>query len=542
VRKGNLVGLWRIEFVGDTLECLKKVMDIFKIGYRLYYKGTVISTNVTEDLKCVMSLTSESDDKCKTLRIAESPFDLFYIPVSLNKTGGKRCDMSSYITRLDQILGGTITPDPLNDVSNPDFRTIEETYSINIQVWEKTLVNEKHCRFDYKMIFSGSRYKRILKFHAVRGWGQLIYIHDEDKYFNTLYQCPNSHYKCYYKASQKHDFDKHVKVCQDPAILREHPMCTQKEFSNQLHPINNLKMLGVLDKEPVMTDHVFFDCESLTIPEPKLFGQTEILQTHKLLSIAVNSHLDGKHETVSWVVKDDSDKAELSLVDKFITFLLKCEYRKKKSKDIVMAEDKLDDLISTEEDKLASKGEEKSPHLSFLRKQQRMLEEYNVLTVMGYNSSKYDLKILFKLMMQCLERRKIITPGCRSGLSLMKKGSSYFSLKFRSIHFKDLMNFSNPMPLDKYLTTWTDNSIKQLYPYEFFTNVSDIRRCTQFPAYEDFTSTLKGDCDRKLYNASKLKFDTHMLLPEWHADRWTSFEDYLKFYNGTYIITLKHSY
>ena len=506
-------------------------MDIFKIGYRLYYKGLVISTNVTEALKCVMSLTSESDGKCKTLRIAESPFDLFYVPVSLNKTGGKRCDISSYITRLDQILGGTISPDPLTDVEIPDLRTIEDTYNINIQVWEKIPVNEKNCQFDYKMIYSGSRYTQQLKFHAVCGWGQLLFIHDEDKYFNTLYQCPNSHYKCYYKATNKHNFDKHVKVCQDPAIMREDPICTQKEFNQKLHPINNLINLGVLDKEPVMTDHVFFDCESLTIPEPKRFGQTEILQTHKLLSIACNSYLDDKHDTVSWVVADDSDKAELSLVDKFITFLLKCEYRKKKSKDIVMAEDKLDDLISTEENKLASKGEEKSPHLSFLQKQQRTLAEYNVLTVMGYNSSKYDLKILIKLMMQCLERRKIITPGCRSGLSIMKKGTSYFSLRFRTIHFKDLMNFSTPMPLDKYLTTWTDKFTKELYPYEFFTDVLAIRNCTEFPAYVDFTSTLKGDCDRKLYNASKLKFDTHMSLPEGDKDRWTSFEDYLKFYN-----------
>ena len=60
-----------------NLECLKHVMDFFKIGYQLYHKGSVLSSNVTGNLQCILSLTSESDDKCTTLRIAESPFDIF---------------------------------------------------------------------------------------------------------------------------------------------------------------------------------------------------------------------------------------------------------------------------------------------------------------------------------------------------------------------------------------------------------------------------------------------------------------------------------
>ena len=65
-------------------------------------------------------------------------------------------------------------------------------------------------------------------------------------------------------------------------------------------------------------------------------------------------------------------------------------------------------------------------------------------------------------MLGALEKRQLIKANSSSGLSIMKKGSAYFSLKFGNVHFKDLMAFTSPMSLDKYMKTWTDNQIKQV--------------------------------------------------------------------------------
>jgi len=506
-------------------------MDFFQIKFKLWSKGKLIMDNVENGTEADVELVTSNCNKCEDLKIAEGPPDIYYIPQALKKHGGSRSDLNSYVTRLDTVFGYEISPCPISEVGKPDLSKIEDDYEVNIEVWQKYPLDKDCTRFDYKMIYGGTRHKKTLRFHYVDGWGKLIYILNDEKYFSTLYQCPNTHYKCFYGTPRKSDYDRHVKKCQDPAILRENPICMQREFNSNLHPINDLIELGLLEKEPILEDHLFFDIESVILPEAISLAQSEVLQTHKLLSIAVNAYLGGQHETNVWVVENDTAEAEIALVDKFVTHLLMCEYKRKTLSVVVEARNKLNDLMDVEKEKLEKIGQTNSPKLGSLKKMWKQISTYDVLNCYGYNSSAYDMKILFKLMMRSLERMKVIKPTYDGGLKLLKKGSKYFSVKFGNIHIKDLMNFSTPMSLEKYLTTWTDTESKLLYPYEHFKTVAEIRACTVFPKYEDFNSTLTGMCDPHQYMDAKREFDRRMCLPAGHEDRWTSFEDYLKWYN-----------
>ena len=85
------------------------------------------------------------------------------------------------------------------------------------------------------------------------------------------------------------------------------------------------------------------------------------------------------------------------------------------------------------------------------------IEKYSKLNVFGYNSSKYDLQILMQYIMKALEERQI---GTNTAVRLLKKGQAYFSVSFKDIEFKDLMSFTSPMSLDKYMKTWLGYSAK----------------------------------------------------------------------------------
>ena len=155
------------------------------------------------------------------------------------------------------------------------------------------------------------------------------------------------------------------------------------------------------------------------------------------------------------------------------------------------------------------------------------LKTFTVLPIYGYNSSRYDMNIIFHLITKVYDE-----PGFnRKSVNILKKGTAYFSVGIGKLHFKDLINFTCPMSLDRYLKTWTSDCVKLVYPYESFSTIEEIRSLKEFPPISEFKSTLKGDVDEELYARCKQEFDVHMSLPPGHPQKWYSFEDYLAFYN-----------
>ena len=164
---------------------------------------------------------------------------------------------------------------------------------------------------------------------------------------------------------------------------------------------------------------------------------------------------------------------------------------------------------------------------SDLFKLSNYLKAMTTVPVYGYNSSRYDMTMIFDLIVKVFDQ-----PGFdRKSVSLLKKGTAYFSCQFEALHFKDLQNFTCPISLDKYLKTWTSDCVKMVYPYEKFQSIDEIRQQIDFPGIQDFTNRLKPDLDLEVYNHCKNNYERRLALPRGHPDKWFNFEDYLKFYN-----------
>ena len=84
-------------------------------------------------------------------------------------------------------------------------------------------------------------------------------------------------------------------------------------------------------------------------------------------------------------------------------------------------------------------------------------------------------------------------------ISPVKKGSKYFSLRLdlkyedrvASICFRDIMNYTSPMSMDKYVKSWTGKESKLIFPYTKYSSIEAVRSDQEFPPIEDFYNEIK---------------------------------------------------
>ena len=348
----------------------------------------------------------------------------------------------------------------------------------------------------------------------------LIFIRDEEAYFKSLYECPNVQFKCFYTTTDKTNFERHLKSCEDPKTLREKLHCKQVEFGHRSYPFDKLRTL--LDVEPTMNSFVFYDIETLVKKTEINIGKTDVVSHHHLLSIAANKVINGQHTTKCWVLEEDTKEAEQTLVDKFVDFIIQ-------AKDEVRspAVDDAQFELDCKREMLESEATPDKAEIKFVKDQQRILDQYKKFNVFGFNSSRYDLQILMHHILVSLEKKNQLKSA-----SMLKKGTAYFQVHVGDLIFKDLMSFSVPTSLDNYMKTWLGYKAKEVYPYTHFQSLAEIKECRTFPPYEAFRTEMKGDVDMDQYIHTKNEFDRRMCLPSSDPERWNSFEDYLRFYNG----------
>ena len=221
--------------------------------------------------------------------------------------------------------------------------------------------------------------------------------------------------------------------------------------------------------------------------------------------------MSGNHTSKVWTVTDSTEEAKLELVKKFIDF---CEQEAAQlfiDQEVISALQKIKEM-----NKKPPPGFDKND----IFKLKNYLQAMTTVSVYGYNSSRYDLAVIFDLIIKAYDR-----PGFdRKSVNLLKKGTAYFSCQFGTLHFKDLQNFTCPVSLDTYLKTWSNDLVKMVYPYEKFSSIEEIRNQKTFPPIEDFTSRLKPNIDIGVYNECKKIFNRRIALPNGHSDKWSSFD------------------
>ena len=59
------------------------------------------------------------------------------------------------------------------------------------------------------------------------------------------------------------------------------------------------------------------------------------------------------------------------------------------------------------------------------------------------------------------------------------------------VQFRDVLDFTAPTNLDKYLKTWNASEVKSIFPYSYFKSIEALEQTTEFPSKEAFFNELK---------------------------------------------------
>jgi len=91
-----------------------------------------------------------------------------------------------------------------------------------------------------------------------------------------------------------------------------------------------------------------------------------------------------------------------------------------------------------------------------------------------------------------------------SNVSVIKKGSAIFNLKFGFINFRDSQNYCGPASLAKFASMFKLDISKQLFPYEKFSTINEIKSQIKWPDYPDFVSKLGTSYTFKMSDLSNM--------------------------------------
>ena len=164
-------------------------------------------------------------------------------------------------------------------------------------------------------------------------------------------------------------------------------------------------------------------------------------------------------------------------------------------------------------------------------------EKYmNVIPVLGFNSSKYDLN----LIKQYFPKHLKLATECEY---VVKKTNQYTTIATNKFKFLDITNYlAGGCSYSKFLKAYNVEESKSYFPYEWFDDVSKLNT-EQLPPYEAFFSKLRNA------NVLQIEFDEWLsngdlsitkpkngiqkyadLLQIWSSNGMSKFEHFLEYY------------
>ena len=187
---------------------------------------------------------------------------------------------------------------------------------------------------------------------------------------------------------------------------------------------------------------------------------------------------------------------------------------------------------------------------------QELFERYcNVLSVLGFNTAKYDIILIKSYLLPFLVNERDIEPR------VIKNANEFVSFKFGDIQLLDIMNFlGGATSLDSFLKAYKTKQAKGFFPYEWF-DCPEKMNNEELPPYDSFFSGLRNSNPlekdynyfQKLVNSrlrteqavAKLRMDRipptgaenySYLQSVWKNHNMQYFSDFLKWYNNKDVV------
>ena len=110
----------------------------------------------------------------------------------------------------------------------------------------------------------------------------------------------------------------------------------------------------------------------------------------------------------------------------------------------------------------------------------------NVLPAFGFNSAKYDLKLIKSCLLPILVNERDIEP------TVIKEANQFISFKFGDIQLLDMKNLlGGATSLDSFLKAYKTSETKGFSPYEWFDHAAKMQN-TELPPHDAFYSKLRN--------------------------------------------------
>ena len=256
---------------------------------------------------------------------------------------------------------------------------------------------------------------------------------------------------------------------------------------------------------------VTWNIESLE-QKPAIHEESIVEALQNVVSISVSSNLPVDDQY--FVRRSSEPEAATELIKNFIDHLFKLE-------------EIFQELIPTEISEAIAKLNEMIISTNFSKTQLReksiltYLKQFYTLPCYGFNSAKYDIPCIIGLIFNYCK-----VNDCE--LDTIKRGTTYMALTLSRklddrkscFTFRDVLNYTAPCRLTKYLKQWGAELQKSIFPYSYYSSIEELEAAVDFPPHDAFYSDLtQSNVDISEYESSKSEFYRRRELPENHVDQ-----------------------
>ena len=307
---------------------------------------------------------------------------------------------------------------------------------------------------DTELVFRSLKQDKIIYLNLFDN--HFSYIIDFEKYSNR-YRC----IKCSTIYMHNGNFRRHLKTCNGG---------TRKVYCNGVFRLpetifEQLERCGVNipSQDRIFKYRIVFDCEVYLTTEDTPSNTPKVLYTHKhhLASISVCSNVPDFEEPKCFI----SSGSPRDLVEKAVKYMLTISAASAN----LLEEYFKEYLNGIDNDILYEKFNQ------YIRQ----------IPVLGFNNSKYDLKVMRDYLIPILVEQEDIK-------FVIKKGTQYNCILTENLRFLDILSYL-PLGFDyhHFLKAYGASTTKGFFPYEWFNSLDNLT-ATEFPSYDSFYSSLKS--------------------------------------------------